>query len=430
MPGPHETSSAPIRKARQARTRLLLAVLFLLGSPIPITSIADAQDPGATAPGRTSARAVSEFNDRAWRIQEGRLRITCDIDPDRRRTTFDRTRWLLTTIEQVFTGMRTRRPSDGLEVWYAKDRPTYLALIREVAGADGTNTAGMAAYGGRRTMLFVRGLEWPTIQHEAWHASRSVFIPAMPKWLDEGIAEVFDHGTFLQDQFVIGGITESDIARVKSLFETGNWIPLARFMREDDGWNQRLREGTIRGRAQYVQAWAVSHFLLFADEGRHRSRMNTFLRSLNSGMDEWQAFDAAIGANERTVATLEREIREFFEQARPVDPKETHRTLLEWAEEEAASIPPRGRVDPDATTASLAARLSRPELGTRSRDATESITVKPGRNGQGPVIRIDPLDGLGWEVRFERNRARRRSGDDPAGQQPAWIPRVRWSLSG
>lgn len=407
----------------------VIAVVASFAPWLPTTIEAGAQGQDGTTPPKTTTQMVSEFNGRAWRIQEGRLRITSDIDPESRRTTFDRTRWLLTTIEQVFTGMKIRRASDGLEVWFAKDRPTYLALIGQEAGADGTNTAGMAAYGGRRTMLFVRGLEWPTIQHEAWHASRSVFIPAMPKWLDEGIAEVFDHGTFLDEQFVIGGITANDISQVAALFETDNWIPLGRFMREDDGWNQRLREGTVRGRAQYVQAWAISHFLLFADEGRHRSRMNTFLRSLNRGMEEWKAFDAAIGANERTIATLEREVREYFENARPVDPEAIEASLLTWAKQQAAGIPARGRVDPDETGASLAAWLSRPELGTRARETADSITVKPGRSGQGPVIRIDPLDGLGWEIRFDRDRTRRRRGESPAEAGPRWIPRVRWSLS-
>ncbi|MDG1898970.1 MAG: hypothetical protein P8I74_03820, partial [Phycisphaerales bacterium] len=92
-------------------------------------------------------------------------------------------------------------------------------------------------------------------------------------------------------------------------------------------------------------------------------------------------------------------------------------------------IPSRGRVDPDETRASLAAWLSRAELGSRARDAGDSITVKPGRSGQGPVIRIDPLDGLGWEIRFDRDRTRRRRDDAQDQARPLWIPRVRWSLS-
>ena len=386
----------------------------------------------ATADPQDGSRAdpVAEFEQRAWRIQEGKLRIVCDIDPEQGRTTFDRTRWLLNTIEQVFSGMTIRRPSDGLEVWYVKDRPAYLGLLDARAGVDGTNTAGMAVYGGRRTMLFVRGLKWPTIQHEAWHASSSVFIPNMPKWLNEGVAEVFEHGAFLEEQFVIGGIGDDDITRVKALYETGNWVPLARFIQEGDDWNTLVREGSVRGRAQYVQAWAICHFLLFADDGRHRRRLNTFLRGLNRGMDEWKAFDAAIGANEKSVAALDSEIRGFFEKAKPVDLEDTHRQLEAWADAIVPEIPLRGRIDPEATRDSLAAWLGRSELGTKARDVSDSITVKTGRSGKGPVIVVDPVDGLRWEIRFERRRDRRRTGDDPAKQPPAWVPAVRWSLSG
>lgn len=393
----------------------IVAAIAVLCSHLAIVAPALAQGRGE----------VAEFERKAWRIQEGKLRIVCDIDPDQRRTTFDRTLWLLNTIEQVFSGMATRRPSDGLEVWYVKERPTYLALIDARAGADGTNTAGMAIYGGRRTMLFVRGLEWPTIQHEAWHASRSVFIPNMPTWLDEGTAEVFEKGAFLDEQFVIGGVGTDDIARVKALYETESWIPLARFVQEDDDWNQRVRAGTVRGRAQYVQAWAICHFLLFADDGRHRKRLNTFLRALNRGADEWKAFDAAIGANEKSVAALDSEIRSFFENARPVDLEDTSRQLHTWAGDMIPDIPPRGVIDRDAFKDSLVAWMNRKELGARARDLADSITVKSGRSGRGPVVRIDPFEGLGWEVRFERARTRRGEREDA----PPWTPTVRWSLN-
>ena len=177
-------------------------------------------------------RLASAFRQRAWTIQEGKIRIVSDIDPDTRVETFAKTRWLFSTIELVFDGMRTRRPSDGVEVFYAGDRNDYLSLIAVEAKADGSNTAGMAAYGGRRTMLFVKGLAWRTIQHEAWHASRSVFIPDMPTWLDEGVAEVFEHGTFLEDQFVIGGVgvPEQDLLRRRA--RICEMMPVARTLQE------------------------------------------------------------------------------------------------------------------------------------------------------------------------------------------------------
>ena len=49
---------------------------------------------------RPPAEAVADFERQAWRMQEGRLRIISDIDPERSRRTFDRTRWLLNTIEK------------------------------------------------------------------------------------------------------------------------------------------------------------------------------------------------------------------------------------------------------------------------------------------------------------------------------------------
>lgn len=409
---------------QRALARVAFVVVLCSSSP------AFAQRGGEAV--RDPRGSAAAFQQRAWRLQEGKLRIVSDIEPDTARETFDKTRWLLSTIELVFDGMATRRPSDGLEVFYAADRNDYLSLIATEAGGDGSNTAGMAAYGGRRTMLFVKGLAWRTIQHEAWHASRSVFIPNMPTWLDEGLAEVFEHGAFLDDQFTIGGVGEDDLARVKALFETGNWVPVGEFVRSDDAWNLRVRNGDVSGFAQYVEAWAICHFLLFADDGEHRSRLNTFMRSLNRGMNEWQAFDAAIGANNKSVAALDEEVRKFFESARPLDLAGVHGTLTAWADGLGPTLPERGRFDFDAIEASIRAWFADPARGSFARElGPKAVTVKAGRRGQGPIVRIDPLDGLGWSISFARNdqRRRRARGDDTPVDERIWIPDVRWSLS-
>jgi hypothetical protein len=58
--------------------------------------------------------------------------------------------------------------------------------------------------------------------------------------------------------------------------------------------------------------------------------------------------------------------------------------------------------------------------------------VKAGRRGQGPIVRIDPLDGLSWTVTWSRNdaRRRRRGDDDAPADERTWIPTVQWALSG
>jgi hypothetical protein len=421
------------RRATEGRwfRRLLRVLTIVSASSMLADTPAFAQRGGEAV--QDPVGSSQAFHQRAWRIQEGKLRIVSDIEPERSRETFDKTRWLLSTIELVFDGMATRRPSDGLEVFYAGDRNDYLSILRTEANADGSNTAGMAAYGGRRTMLFVRGLEWRTIQHEAWHASRSVFIPNMPTWLDEGLAEVFEHGVFLDDQFTIGGVGHDDLRRVKALLETGNWVALGDFVRDDDAWNLRVRNGDVSGIAQYVQAWAICHFLLFADDGEHRGRLNTFMRGLNRGMNEWQAFDAAIGANDRSVAALDAEVRKYFETVRPLDLDGMHDTLLAWADAEAETLPERGRFDFDAIRRSIIKWMADPDRQGLSRTIDpESVSVRAGRRGQGPIVRLGPLDGLGWEIAFARHKPARERGRDAlgkSGEGRIWLPDVRWSLS-
>jgi len=113
--------------------------------------------------------------------------------------------------------------------------------------------------------------------------------------------------------------------------------------------------------------------------------------------------------------------------------KAIHATLAAWADEAGADLPERGRFDFEAIEASLVAWMADPARGSAARSLDDpQITIKAGRRGQGPVVRIDPLDGLGWTVTWSRNdqkRRRRRGDDETPIDERTWIPSVRWSLS-
>jgi hypothetical protein len=92
----------------------------------------------------------------------------------------------------------------------------------------------------------------------------------------------------------------------------------------DEAWARTLAH---RGRAatQYTQAWAMIHFLVFAQDGagRHiyRDRFNNMLRDIAAGKTDWVAFQDHFGQN------LDGFRQRFIEYVQSMKPTPESKTL-------------------------------------------------------------------------------------------------------
>jgi hypothetical protein len=216
--------------------------------------------------------------------------------------------------------------------------------------------------------------------------------------MDEGIAEIFEDGTFIGEQFAIGDLPRSTLSQTRSLLASDGFVPLSMFFQQGEQWSHQLRHGTEQGRIQYVQAWAIMHFLLFGEEGAHRQRVNGMLRRMNRGQSWHSALHDEVGSGERDLAALERAIVRYFRDATPVDTRAMHDNLRTWAEEQAKALSARRSIDADSLPDLLAASSGKEPSPAAKRNLQRRINLRHSRQGQPPIVRIDPLHGLSWTI--------------------------------
>lgn len=158
-----------------------------------------------------------------------------------------------------------------------------------------------------------------TLQHEAFHQfAWEVISPNLPIWLDEGLAQIFEEGVWTGNQFILGQVPPRRITDLQDDIRQGRLVPFRKFMsmtRED--FQSRMKDPRI-GRAQYNQAWAMTHFLIFAagNDGapRYRSRLLACLRDIHNGQSPDQAFVANFSDN---IEGFEARFREWAVRLAP-----------------------------------------------------------------------------------------------------------------
>jgi hypothetical protein len=141
-----------------------------------------------------------------------------------------------------------------------------------------------------------------TLQHEAFHQfAWETISPNLPIWLDEGLAQIFEEGVWTGNQFILGQVPPWRLAEMKADLAEGRFVDFKSFLTMSrQEFQGRMRDGKV-GRAQYNQAWAMTHFLIFAtdDKGqpRFRARLLAWLRDMHAGKDAQASFAANFSAN-------------------------------------------------------------------------------------------------------------------------------------
>ena len=141
-----------------------------------------------------------------------------------------------------------------------------------------------------------------TLQHEAFHQfAHSAIHPDLPPWLNEGLASVFEEGIFMGRTFSLGQVPPRRMRQLQADIEARRLIPFRKFMDYSlEEWSVALTEEGMRGAAQYNQAWAMCHFLIYAGspgEPIYRRRLLDLLNRLHDGQRSDRAFREAFSDN-------------------------------------------------------------------------------------------------------------------------------------
>ncbi|MDP6601633.1 MAG: DUF1570 domain-containing protein [Phycisphaerales bacterium] len=232
-----------------------------------------------------------------------------------------------------------------------------------------------------------------TAKHEAFHQfAHTRFVNPLPQWVNEGLAEYFEHSGYINGAIVPGQVEERDLAILQQALQTGRYVPFLQMMRmSNQEWGQGLKGpgSTI----QYLQAWSMVHFLIHGDDGKHVDQFDRFLLLMSEGMDDEEAFVKAFGTNDL----------QSFEQA--------------WANHVSQLIP--------SSTMTAARRLSYMamgmlELNRRGRSAVsldelraglQTIDYRPTLTLQYEDVSFDPSDDTTFVI----------PADSFSHEQPAFV---------
>ncbi|MEA2736441.1 MAG: hypothetical protein QOE14_2892 [Humisphaera sp.] len=199
------------------------------------------------------------------------------------------------------------------EVYLFKRRTDYLGFTKNKV----PNTGGVFMPARNTLAAFLEGQGRDalrrTLQHEAFHQfAHSAINPDLPPWLNEGLATVFEEGIFLGKSFALGQVPPRRVRQLHDDLDHGRLIPFREMMTMSlDDWSGALNGAGTRGATQYNQAWAMCHFLIFAQKNGdtlYRRRFLELLARIHKGEDAMDAFAAAFSDN---IGGFERLFKEF-----------------------------------------------------------------------------------------------------------------------
>lgn len=130
-----------------------------------------------------------------------------------------------------------------------------------------------------------------TLYHEAFHAWLELYVyPSyerpVPRWLNEGLAQVFESAYVETGELHVGRIDPPRLAEARQALRKGQLVPLAELVRCGGQQFQvaHASEAHIADR-YFLTSWALAHYLVFEKKLLATALMDRYLDSLSRGTD-------------------------------------------------------------------------------------------------------------------------------------------------
>jgi tetratricopeptide (TPR) repeat protein len=201
-------------------------------------------------------------------------------------------------FEQIRSVFRTNleiassHPTPVITIIAAKDEGTLRELLPEYWAKGHVHPAGI--FFGRMNQLEIAvQLDAPgpspyaAIYHEYYHSLTLPYLPAMPVWLAEGLADFFGRARVdgqvaymgEPDPWMIEALRQNKLIPLDVLFKVDHASPY---------YNETNRTSIF-----YAESWALTHYLVLGDNGRHRPLLMSYLEALSqSGTSKDEAIKA------------------------------------------------------------------------------------------------------------------------------------------
>lgn len=145
-----------------------------------------------------------------------------------------------------------------------------------------------------------------TVYHEYVHQLTGDNIRNLPLWFREGIAEYYSSFEAAENDRRIS--MGKPIASHVYFLRKNSFLPLSTLfaVRHDSPeYNEQNKKGMF-----YAESWALVHYLIQGDEGKHKSKLIQYLNLLASGVSLEESFAKAFQTG---YDQLERELRKYIQ---------------------------------------------------------------------------------------------------------------------
>lgn len=160
------------------------------------------------------------------------------------------------------------------------------------------------------------------LYHETFHAYLGTFVyPAdqdeLPRWLNEGLAQIFETALFEADEVRIGHADPERLRRAQAALANGDLVPLHELLRS--GPKQFVvahasdRQTSDRF---YLTSWALASYLAFEHKVLGTAALDAYARATHRKDDPVEAFCRLLDRSPSRLPQLEREFRAYVQHLR------------------------------------------------------------------------------------------------------------------
>jgi len=176
----------------------------------------------------------------------------------------------------------------------ARDERTMKRLLPGYVAHSIPLPGGLYEHGWEREYAVVRldvikidPETYHSVYHEYVHSLLHINFQWLPDWLDEGLAEFYGCTGFIGDKIQVGALpADFRIRMLKSMI----LIPFNDFLA-----SRMYTRNPSQTFESYIQAWALTHFLMLSPTMDSGQRLGKFLQLLGQGTPQKKAFQEAIG---------------------------------------------------------------------------------------------------------------------------------------
>lgn len=161
------------------------------------------------------------------------------------------------------------------------------------------------------------------LYHEAFHAYVGNFVyPAnskdspteLPRWLNEGMAQVFETAIVEAGEFRIGHADKDRLERAKALLEKNELLPIRDMLGMGNRGFIVWHAGKLPDSDRvYLTAWAMASYLMFDRRALGTQSTEVYLKAINSGAEPLGAFEKWLG---KPLVEFEKDFHSWLKRLR------------------------------------------------------------------------------------------------------------------